>query len=113
MSFICSIAFQQHEGSSLPIQRIRLYEQIVNAMLSLTIHVPKLRPILSDIAFYIHQQSSSDLIHEEKMTEICIDSIRMYLDKQIDDEDNMGTIERQATEIVRIFREDIGILAAQ
>ena len=61
MSFICSVAFSQLEGAPLPTQRILLYEQIVNSMLSLwcsknsSIPIPELIRILSDIAIYIHQ----------------------------------------------------------
>ncbi|CAF0815132.1 unnamed protein product [Rotaria sordida] len=119
MSFICTVSFQQAEDSSLPTQRILLYEQIVRSMLSLwstkgtTIHIPKLTRILSDIATHIHQNSASGLIHEEKMKEVCVESLKVFLNKKVYTEEDIRAIEKQASEFVRIFREDVGILAAR
>ena len=110
LSFICSVAFQQTKGASFPTQRIHLYEQLVNAMLSLwtnnglTIHSSKLIELLSNIAMYIHQNSASGLIHEEQMKEICMKTF---------DENPIDVIEKQTTEIRRSFRENIGILVAR
>ncbi|CAF1482713.1 unnamed protein product, partial [Adineta steineri] len=112
MSFICSVAFNQLEGSPLPTQRILLYEQIVNSMLSLwnskksTIATEDLLRILSNIAIYIHEHSASGLIHEEKMKEVCNQSIKSLSNRQ-------SYIDDQASEFIRIIREDVGILAAR
>jgi hypothetical protein len=113
MSFVCTVAFNRSEDSPLPAQRICLYEAIVNSMLTLwsskrsTIPIPDLIRILSDIATFIHANSASGLIHEQKMKEICIQSIR---DSSIN---SFNEIEDQACEFVRIIREDVGILAAR
>ncbi|CAF2543739.1 unnamed protein product [Rotaria sp. Silwood2] len=119
MSFICSVAFNQVKGSPLPTQRILLYEAIVNSMLSLwstkrsTIPIRELIQIFSNIATYIHGNSASGLIHEEKMKEICIQSIKDSVSKDFDSKKNIQDIENQAFEFVRIIREDVGILAAR
>ncbi|CAF2498035.1 unnamed protein product [Rotaria sp. Silwood2] len=119
MSFICSVAFNQLEGSSLPTQRILLYEAIVNSMLSLwttktsTIPIRELIQIFSNIATYIHGNSASGLIHEEKMKEICIQSIKNSSRKNFDTKKNIQDIGNQASEFVRIIRDDVGILAAR
>jgi hypothetical protein len=119
MSFICSVAFSQLDGSPLPTQRIRLYEQIVNSMLSLwsskksSIPIADLIRILSDIGSYIHANSASGLIHEDKMKELCIQSIKDSSHKTLSTEKKMEEIENQASEFVRIIREDVGILAAR
>jgi hypothetical protein len=119
MSFVCSVAFNQIEGSPLPAQRILLYEAIVNSMLTLwsskrsTIPIPELIRIFSDIATYIHGNSASGLIHEEKMKEICIQSIKDSSNKPLSMERNIRDVESQACEFVRIIREDVGILAAR
>jgi hypothetical protein len=119
MSFICSVAFNQSEGSPLPTQRICLYEQIVNSMLSLwsskrsSIPIPELIRLLSDVATYIHQHSASGLIHEETMKEVCIQSIQASFNKTLLTKEDIENIESQASEFVRIIREDVGILAAR
>ncbi|CAF2673503.1 unnamed protein product [Rotaria sp. Silwood2] len=119
MSFICSVAFNQVKGSPLPTQRILLYEAIVNSMLSLwstkrsTIPIRELIQIFSNIATYIHGNSASGLIHEEKMKEICIQSIKDSVSKDFDSKKNIQDIENQVFEFVRIIREDVGILAAR
>ncbi|CAF4571991.1 unnamed protein product [Rotaria sp. Silwood1] len=119
MSFVCCVAFSQLEGSPLPTQRILLYETIVNSMLCLwctkrlIIPIPDLIRILSNIATYIHGNSASGLIHEETMKEICIESVKDSLNKNIYNEENIKEIENQACEFVRIIREDVGILAAR
>ncbi|CAF4366070.1 unnamed protein product [Rotaria sp. Silwood2] len=82
MSFICSVVFCLVEGSPLPTQRILPYETIVNSMLSMwstkrsSIPIQELIQIFSNIATYIHGNSASSLIHEEKMKEICVQSIK-------------------------------------
>ena len=119
MSFICSVAFSQLQGSPLPTQRILLYEQIVNSMLTLwsskrsSIPISELIRILSNIATYIHEHSASGLIHEEKMKELCIQSIRHSLNKHLYFGENIQETEHRACEFVRIIREDVGILAAR
>jgi GTPase SAR1 family protein len=119
MSFVCSVAFGQLEGSPLPTQRILLYEQIVNSMLSLwsnkrsTISIPDVIRILSDIATHIHAHSASGLIHEEKMKDVCIQSIRSSIGRKLLTEEDVLSIESQASDFVRIIREDVGILAAR
>ncbi|CAF4677561.1 unnamed protein product, partial [Rotaria sp. Silwood1] len=119
MSFVCSVAFSQVEGSLLPTQCILLYETIVNSMVSWwcnqlsTIPIPELIRILSNIATYIHENSASGLMHEEKMKEICIQSIKDSLSNHFDSKEKMQEIENQTSEFVRTICEDVGILASR
>ncbi|CAF3791582.1 unnamed protein product [Rotaria sp. Silwood1] len=119
VSFICTLCFNQFDGSPLPTQRILLYDQIINSMLNLsinkrsTIEMSKLIQILSDIAIYIHDYSSSGLIDEEQMKDICIKSIQTSLDKTLFTEEDLQDIESQAFEFIRIIREDTGFLVAR
>ncbi|CAF1283491.1 unnamed protein product [Rotaria sordida] len=119
VSFICTLCFNQLDGSPLPTQRILLYDQIINSMLNLsinkrsTIEMSKFIQILSDIAIYIHDYSSSGLIDEEQMKDICIKSIKTSLDKTLFTEEDLQDIESQAFEFVRIIREDTGLLVAR
>ncbi|CAF2993077.1 unnamed protein product [Rotaria sp. Silwood2] len=106
MSFICSVVFCLVEGSPLPTQRILPYETIVNSMLSMwstkrsSIPIQELIQIFSNIATYIHGNSASSLIHEEKMKEICVQSIKDLVSKDFDSEKNIQDIENQAFEFV-------------
>ncbi|CAF2765833.1 unnamed protein product [Rotaria sp. Silwood2] len=119
MSFICSVAFSQSKGSPLPSRRIELYQDIVDSMLNSwsskgsTVSISKLILILSDIAIYIHQNSTSGLIHEDKMKEICIESIKAFLIGKLYSAEDLCVIENQTNELVRISREDVEILAAR
>ncbi|CAF3554219.1 unnamed protein product [Rotaria sp. Silwood1] len=102
MSFICSVAFSQLEDSSLPTQRILLDEGNINSMSSLwstkrsSISIRELIQIFSNIASYIHGNSSSE-----------------SLSKNFNTKDHIRDIEHQACEFVQIIREDVGILAAR
>ncbi|CAF3668953.1 unnamed protein product [Rotaria socialis] len=119
LSFICTVAFQQSEGSSLPNQRILLYEQTVESMLNTwkskgsTINIPKLIRILCDIASFIHKESPSGLIHEELMKNICIESIKTFTGKKSFSASEDNEIKEQTEAFVRIIREDVGIIAAR
>ncbi|CAF1140039.1 unnamed protein product [Rotaria sordida] len=119
LSFICSVAFGQTNGSPLPTQRIELYQDIVDSMLNSwstkesTISISKLIRILSDIAIHIHQNLASGLIHEDNMKEICIQSINAFLNENLNNNEDLSEIGNQANEFVRICREDIRILTAR
>ncbi|CAM4931504.1 unnamed protein product [Rotaria socialis] len=119
MSFICNVAFGQSNDASLPTNRIELYQNITDSMLSswhrkgLTADLSTLIRILSDIAMYIHDNSASGLIHEDKMKEICIQSIEACIDKNQCSDEDLCEIENQAAECLRIFREDLGIFTAR
>ncbi|CAF3500287.1 unnamed protein product [Rotaria sp. Silwood1] len=119
MSFICSVAFRQSNGSSLPAQRIEFYQEIVDSMLhswntkESTISISKFIQILSDIAIHIHENSVSGLIHEDKMKEICIQSIKTSLNESLCNNEDLCEIEDQTTEFVRICHNSIGILTAR
>ncbi|CAF4927721.1 unnamed protein product [Rotaria sp. Silwood1] len=78
-----------------------------------TIPIPELIRILSNIATYIHENSASGLMHEEKMKEICIQSIKDSLSNHFDSKANMQEIENQTSEFVRTICEDVGILASR
>ncbi|CAF2543759.1 unnamed protein product [Rotaria sp. Silwood2] len=106
MSFVCGVAFSQLQGSSLPIQHILLYEAIANSTLSLwsnkrsTIPIEELIRILSDIASTIHGNFASGLIHEEKLNEICIQTIKDSLGNNVYTKEYIEEIENQASEFV-------------
>ncbi|CAF4305276.1 unnamed protein product, partial [Rotaria sordida] len=47
------------------------------------------------------------------MKEVCVESLKVFLNKKVYTEEDIRAIEKQASEFVRIFREDVGILAAR
>ncbi|CAF2498080.1 unnamed protein product [Rotaria sp. Silwood2] len=116
LSSICTICFSQLNGSSLPTQRILLYELVIKSVLNLchstipTIDTPKLIRILTDIAYYIHQNSTSNCIDKEEIKEICVQTIQASINKTLLTTEDMYDIERQASEMAQVIRDDVGIL---
>ncbi|CAF4604917.1 unnamed protein product [Rotaria sp. Silwood1] len=116
LSSICTICFGQLNGSSLPTQRILLYELIVTSMLNLwyskrpTIDISKVIRILTDIAYCIHQNPTSNLIDNQKIQEICVQTIQTSIKKTLLTTDDIDDIERQASEMAQLIRDNIGIL---
>ncbi|CAF1217853.1 unnamed protein product [Adineta ricciae] len=119
LSFICSIAFSSKE-SSLPSQRILLYEKTVNAMLDswknketndTTIQGSKVIRIFCDIAWYIHMNSAAGLIEENRLKELCVRSLQVYEGKKAPTAADELRVEKDAEDFVQIVRRDVGVLA--
>ncbi|CAF2149926.1 unnamed protein product [Rotaria magnacalcarata] len=119
VSFLCTLCFNQLDDAPLPIQRILLYDKIINSILHLRINkdsaidISKLIRILSDIAIYIHEHSSLGLIDEEQIKDICIQSIKTSFGKTLPNEEDHHNIESQAFEFVRIICEDTSLLVVR
>ncbi|CAF3493769.1 unnamed protein product [Rotaria sp. Silwood1] len=119
LSSICTIYFSQLNGSSLPTQRILLYELIVKSVLRLwhskipTIDTSQINRILTDIAFHIHQNSASNFIANEEIKEVCVQTIQASINKTLLTTEDMYDIERQASEMAQVIRDDVGILTSQ
>lgn len=119
LSFICYIAFSQSSDSPLRSHRIELYQDIVDLLLSSwsakipTINVSMLIRILGDIAMNIHQNSTSGLIHEDNLQEICIQSIKDFLKQNLCNEKDLSQIENQVTDFVQTCREEVGVFTAR
>ncbi|CAF1362759.1 unnamed protein product [Rotaria sordida] len=119
LSSICTIYFSQLNNSSVSIQRILLYELIMKSMINLwhskISHVDtlKINQILSEIAFRIHQNSTSNFIDDEEINEICVQTIQASIHKTLLTTEDMNDIEKQASDMAKIIRNDIGILTLQ
>ncbi|CAF1432644.1 unnamed protein product, partial [Rotaria sp. Silwood1] len=119
LSSICTIGFSQLNGSSLPTQRILLYEIIVKSMLNMwhskepTIDISKVIRILTDIAYCIHQNPTSNYIDNEEIKEICAQTIQASISKTLLTTEDIYNIERQASEMAQVICNDVGILASR
>ncbi|CAF1353297.1 unnamed protein product [Rotaria sordida] len=119
LSSICTIHFSQLNGPSLPTQSILLYESIVKSMLNLwhskipTIDTSKVIRILSDIAFYIHQNPASNCIDNEEIKDVCAQTIQASISKTLLTTEDIYHIERQATEMAQVICDDVGILGSR
>lgn len=119
LSFICSIAFGSQE-TSLPSQRILLYEKTVNAMIDswknketndTTIQGSKVITMFCDIACYIHMHSAAGLIEETKLKELCIQSLHSYEGKKAPTNEDFIRVENDAIHFLEVIRRDVGVLA--
>ncbi|CAF4930573.1 unnamed protein product, partial [Rotaria sp. Silwood1] len=119
LSSMCIICFSQLNGSSLPTQRILLYELIVKSVLNLwhskisTIDTSKVIRILTDIAFCIHQNPTSNYIDNDKIKEVCAQMIQASISKTLLTTEDVHNIDRQASEMAEIIRDDVGILTSR
>ncbi|CAF3536379.1 unnamed protein product [Rotaria sp. Silwood1] len=116
LSCICNVCFSQLDCPPLPTQRFLQYESIIKEALKFwhikvpTIDQSQVIQILSDIAFYIYQNSASNFINNEQIKEICVQKIKSFISKTLVTTDDMNGFERQASEMTRIICDDIGIL---
>ncbi|CAF1455452.1 unnamed protein product [Rotaria sordida] len=118
LSYICTICFSQLNSSSLPTQHILLYELVVKPVLNLwrskilIIDTSKVIRILTDIAFYIHQNSTSNHVDNEEIKEVCAQTVQTSINKTLLTREDIHNIERQASEMAQVIRNDAGILAS-
>ncbi|CAF1402481.1 unnamed protein product [Rotaria sordida] len=118
LSYICTICFSQLNSSSLPTQHILLYELVVKPVLNLwrskilIIDTSKVIRILTDIAFYIHQNSTSNHVDNEEIKEVCAQTVQTSINKTLLTTEDIHNIERQASEMAQVICNDAGILAS-
>ncbi|CAF1097185.1 unnamed protein product [Rotaria sordida] len=116
LSSICIIYFSQVDGSLLPIQRVLQYESIVKSILNVchskisTIDQSQMIQILTDIAYCIYKNPTSNFINNEQIKEICIQKIKTSTSKTSVTTDDINGFERQVSEMAQIIHDDIGIL---
>ncbi|CAF3972596.1 unnamed protein product, partial [Rotaria sordida] len=107
LSYICTICFSQLNSSSLPTQHILLYELVVKPVLNLwrskilIIDTSKVIRILTDIAFYIHQNSTSNHVDNEEIKEVCAQTVQTSINKTLLTREDIHNIERQASEMAQ------------
>ncbi|CAF1210204.1 unnamed protein product [Rotaria sordida] len=116
LSSICTICFSQLEGSPLPAGRFFQYESIVKAKLNLTlsklenIDISQVIRILTDITSCIHQNSTSNLISNNQIKDICVQTIKMSKNNASIIADDIQRFDKQISEMTQIIRDNIGIL---
>ncbi|CAF2963995.1 unnamed protein product [Rotaria sp. Silwood2] len=119
LSCICTVCFSQLDGPPLHTQRFLQYESIVKEVLNFwhikvpTIDQSQVIQILSDIAFYIHQNSASNFINNEQIKEASTQKTKIFISKTLVTTDDINGIDRQASEMARIICDDIGILVSR
>ncbi|UJR20398.1 hypothetical protein I4U23_023529 [Adineta vaga] len=119
LSLLCTISFNQQKKSSLPSQRILLYEKLAHfTLLSWNrkrslMSMPKLIRILGNIAFRIHEHSTLNCISEKEIAEICIQSIKDSSNRTRLIQEETHDDQSQISQFTQIILEDIGILVPQ
>ncbi|CAF0902133.1 unnamed protein product, partial [Didymodactylos carnosus] len=118
LSIICTLASQRC-GKLLPTQRIHIYSNIVKSILKiwqrkiLSLSDHNLNWILSDLATYLHQNSSSGLIDELDLKRLCYKSLKVQMSLITTTIASENTVTKQVDEFMDIIRHDDGIIAAR
>ncbi|CAF4432179.1 unnamed protein product [Rotaria magnacalcarata] len=112
LSTICTMYFSQTDGSRLPTRRFFQYESIVKTALNSlhrklpTIDISQVIRILANITSCVYQNPASSFINHDEIKEICVQTIKTSTTKT----DDIHHFERQASEMVRVICDHVGIL---
>ncbi|CAF5149515.1 unnamed protein product, partial [Rotaria sp. Silwood1] len=68
---------------------------------------------MTDIACCIHQNPTSNYIDNDKIKEVCAQMIQASISKTLLTTEDVHNIDRQASEMAEIIRDDVGILTSR
>jgi hypothetical protein len=111
-SLICSFVFAMSDDFSLPERRIELYDLTVQSTMRIwtsrqsIISADIIIQLLNELAFYIHLNSSSGLIDEYDMKQLCYSSL-----KQQRLSNDHAKLRQYTNELVTLFDSSVGVVA--